>query len=364
MNKLITPTLCIYHGNCADGFGAAFAVWLRYGSGVEYLPASYGETPPDCTGHDVLLVDFSYKLPGLEQVLKQAKSVTILDHHKTAEADIQPLLEAGRVHGEFDMNRSGAALAWDWCFPGKPRPRLIEHIQDRDLWHFHLEGTREISSVLFSHEQTFGLWQHLMRDLEDDKLRQQMIWQGEALQRKHMKDVQEAVRLTCRKMTIGGWSVPVANVPHLFASDAGNALAKGQPFAATYVDTESGRKFSLRSKKYGIDVSEIAKRFGGGGHARAAGFQVPIGWEGSDHVPDAGKMGQGEPLAEVRSGHALELANHRIHSQACIIADLRAELEEVGVSSEQEAEVSGHGDDSVSIGSYVAYLPETGVRNG
>lgn len=71
-----------------------------------------------------------------------------------------------------------------------------------------------------------------------------------------------------------------------------------------------------------------------------------------------------EPLAEVRSGHALELAHHRIHSQACIIADLRAELEEGGVSSEQEAEVSGHGDDSVSIGPYVAYLPETGVRNG
>lgn len=294
MSKLITPTLCIYHGNCADGFGAAFVVWLRYGHNVKYVAANYGEAPPDCTDHDVLLVDFSYKLPELELILEQAKSVTILDHHKTAEADIQPLLDAGRIHGEFDMNRSGAALAWDWCYPGEDRARLIEYIQDRDLWRFHLEGAREIGSVLFSYEQQFGIWLRIMNDLEDDEARQQVIQQGEALQRKHMKDVREAVRLTGRLMNICGYTVTVANVPYIFASDAGNLMAEGRPFAATYVDTESGRKFSLRSKEDGIDVSEIAKRFGGGGHARAAGFQMPIGWEGTDHIVAASKMPQGD----------------------------------------------------------------------
>ncbi len=285
MNELIKPTLCIYHGNCADGFGAALAVWLRWfhdDARPEFVPGHYGKAPPDCTGHHVLLVDFSYKLPELELILEQAESVTILDHHKSAEADIQPLIEAGRIQGEFDMERSGAALAWDWCFPDVDRPRLIEHIQDRDLWRFQLEGTREISSVLFSYEQEFPVWMRILNNLEDEEARQQMVVMGQALQRKHMKDVNEAIALTKRRMLICGYSVPVANVPYVYASDAGNIMAEGEPFAAMYFDSPNGRKFSLRSKDTGMDVSEIAKRFGGGGHARAAGFQVPIGWEGGD----------------------------------------------------------------------------------
>ena len=297
MGTLTKPTLCIYHGNCADGFGAALAVWLRFRNEVEYVPGFYGEAPPDCTGHRVLLVDFSYKLPELERIIEQAESVTILDHHKTAEADIQPLLDAGRIQGEFDMNRSGAAMAWDWFHPDHDRPRLIEYIQDRDLWQFNLEGTREITSVLFSYDQDFHVWKEIMAALEDDEERGSVLRMGQALRRKHMKDVREAIDLTKRRMLICGYSVPVANVPYIFASDAGNIMAEGELFAASYFDTPDGRKFSLRSKDGGMDVSEIAKRFGGGGHARAAGFQVPIGWEGEDHFRDTTEMVQGNVQA-------------------------------------------------------------------
>ena len=283
MTKLIKPTMCIYHANCADGFGAALAVWLRFSdSRPEFVPAAYCEAPPNCAGHDVLLVDFSYKLPALEQIIAEAKSVTILDHHKTAEADIQPLLDAGRVHGEFDMARSGAAMAWDWCFPDEDRPRLIEYIQDRDLWQFNLEGTREISAALFSYDQDFEVWKNILTALEDDEGQQFILSMGQTLRRKHNKDLEDALKATRRRMTICGYSVPVANLPYIFASDAGNRMAEGELFAASYFDTHEGRKFSLRSKEGGMDVSEIAKRFGGGGHARAAGFQVPIGWEGCD----------------------------------------------------------------------------------
>lgn len=79
---------------------------------------------------------------------------------------------------------------------------------------------------------------------------------------------------------IGGNSVPVANIPYTLTSDAGNLMAQGEPFAACYWDTPSGRVFSLRSTDDGADVSAIAKGYGGGGHAHAAGFQMPIGWEG------------------------------------------------------------------------------------
>ena len=51
-------------------------------------------------------------------------------------------------------------------------------------------------------------------------------------------------------------------------------MAEGEPFAACYWDTPEGRVFSLRSSSDGVDVSEIAKQFGGGGHKNAAGFKI------------------------------------------------------------------------------------------
>jgi len=274
------PTLCIYHGNCADGFGAALVVWMRYGEKVEFHAGQYGQTPPDCTGHHVLLVDFSYKLPQLRDIIAQAASVTILDHHKTAEADIQPLLDNGDINGEFDMARSGAAITWDWCFPEHPLPKLIQHIQDRDLWRFELNGTKQIMAALFSWDQDFAIWEEILEDIDTDLGWDEKYVIGAAILQKHNKDVGDLIAQTRRYMTIGDYDVPTVNVPYMFASDAGNILSQGEPFAACYYDSSTARKFSLRSQKGGADVSEIAKQYGGGGHANAAGFEMPIGWEG------------------------------------------------------------------------------------
>ena len=52
-------------------------------------------------------------------------------------------------------------------------------------------------------------------------------------------------------------------------------MAQGEPFAACYWDTAEGRVFGLRATDDGVDVSDVAKQYGGGGHAKAAGFKVP-----------------------------------------------------------------------------------------
>ena len=98
--------------------------------------------------------------------------------------------------------------------------------------------------------------------------------EGEAIERKHFKDIRELLGVTTREMMIGGFQVPVANLPYTMSSDAGHEMAKGRPFAACYWDTPSGRVFSLRSNNDGVDVSEVAKQYGGGGHRNASGFKV------------------------------------------------------------------------------------------
>ena len=94
--------ICIYHKNCADGFGAAWAVWKKHGDAFEYHASAYGDDPPDFHGRDVYMVDFSFKRPVMERILLAAETVTVLDHHKTAQADLEPLMKTGEIKGIFD----------------------------------------------------------------------------------------------------------------------------------------------------------------------------------------------------------------------------------------------------------------------
>lgn len=276
-------TLCIYHGNCADGFGAAWVVRRALGDDVEFFAATYQQDPPDVTGRDVIMVDFSYKRPVLEGMIEQCASLLILDHHKTAEADLAflpPPLPFGtksdyKAQALFDMERSGAMIAWNYFFPEEPdkeAPMLIQHIHDRDLWKFELEGTREIQAALFSFPYDFDVWDELFDVDNPDGL----FTQGQAIDRKHFKDINEFIVAAGNRMVILGYDVPCLNAPYMWSSDAGHIMAEGEKFAACYWDTADGRIFSLRSADDGMDVSAIAKVFGGGGHKHAAGFKLAI----------------------------------------------------------------------------------------
>lgn len=259
--------LCIYHGNCADGFTSAWVVRNTL-SDVDFHAGVYQDAPPDVTGRDVLLVDFSYKRDVLLDMAEKAKFITILDHHKTAEADLQNLPH--NVATEFDMNRSGARITWDHMRTGQEPPKVLLHVEDRDLWRFALPKTREIQANIFSYPYDFDVWDRLM--LADPM---ELAKEGEAIERKHFKDINELVRVVTRRMVIGGYNVPVANLPYTLTSDAGHTLAQGEAFAGCYWDTPTGRVFSLRSTDEGMDVSEVAKQYGGGGHRNASGFRVP-----------------------------------------------------------------------------------------
>lgn len=299
-------TLCIYHGNCADGFGAAWTVRRHLGAeNVEFLAGHYGMTAPDVTGRIVIIVDFSFPLEVLQAMAQQAFAVLVLDHHKTAAEALAELPRAPRhfhawtydspkLSAVFDMNRSGAGIAWDFFFPEHQRPPLINHIEDRDLWRFKLDGTREILANLFSHPQDFEVWDELMQ-----QPMRAAIAAGTAINRKHHKDVADLVASSKRRMLIGGHDVPAANLPYIHASDAGHLMAQGEKFAACYQDSTDHRYFSLRSSDEGMDVGEIAKQYGGGGHRNAAGFKVPF-----DHELVRGTEAHEVPASNAEPGAA------------------------------------------------------------
>lgn len=262
--------LIIYHANCADGFSAAWCFWRAIGDTAEYVPGVYQQPPPDVRGRNVYLVDFSYKRPVVEAMLLEAKSVTLIDHHKSAIEDLEGL---PGLHQFCDLNRSGATLAWDFLFPNQPRPLLLGHVEDRDLWRFKRPGTREIQAAIFSFDYSFEKWDELMAATGPELM--QLTAAGAAIERKHHKDIAELLKVCQRRITIAGHEVPCASLPYTMSSDAGHVMAQGEPFAACYWDSADRRHFSLRSAQDGMDVSQIAATFGGGGHQHAAGFAVP-----------------------------------------------------------------------------------------
>lgn len=272
-------TLVIYHADCADGFSAAWVARKALGEeNCEFYAAKYDdEVVPDYKGRNVVIVDFSYKRDDMLKLIGDAESVVILDHHKTAEEDLEGVFEFSNVEGKFDMKRSGAMLAWLHYFPDEEPPLLIKTVQDRDLWRFKYQGTRAFSALFKTFYFEFITWDFLAHHLEHPKTAFALFEQGEAVERFEQKQINELSGINRRNLVIGGLMVPACNVPHSMASDVGNILAKGHPFAACYSDTETGRTFQLRSDKddeASFDVSEIAKQYGGGGHKNAAGFKV------------------------------------------------------------------------------------------
>lgn len=156
------PALVLYHANCPDGFCAAWVCRLAMPD-CECIPVMYGQEPPDVNRREVFIVDFSYPRNVLERMNREADSLVVLDHHKTAQADLE-----GLPYCHFDMNKSGGRLAWEHFFPGKESPWLVDYTEARDLWTFHLPFSREVSAAIASYPMDFQLWNELEKALSND----------------------------------------------------------------------------------------------------------------------------------------------------------------------------------------------------
>ena len=296
------PDVVIYHDPCDDGFAAAWAAFRRYGDEVLYVPSNYGAPPPDVTGKHILIVDFSYKRGALRTMAQSAASIVILDHHITAQEELAPFavdacgraflsaddvagmledlaeLGAPPVLAYFDQERSGARLAWRFCHGETETPDLIRYVEDRDLWRFHIPGTRAISLWIRTHPYDFDVWTSIAAQLADEKLGGEIMQQASAIETYYDQRIAD-MAMQAYWSDVGGFKVPTVNCPRVFASDVAHALLRQFPnahFAATWNERDGHRGFSLRSEDSRVDVAAIAATFGGGGHRNAAGFAIKV----------------------------------------------------------------------------------------
>ena len=266
---MIEPTsidVIIYHADCSDGFGAAYAAWKLLGNRAEYYACKHGSPPPDVSGKVVAILDFSFDNTTTKQMIEDSEGLIVIDHHKSA---IVELHDISNTH--FDMTKSGAILSWEFFHPGKEPPKFIRYIQDRDLWKWELEYSKEFSAafdmVPFDFEE--------FEKFEDDSVFDDAAKRGSYI----LAYSKTVIKKVCEKASSRKYNdldVLVVNSSH-WMSEIGARLSPDCDFAIIwYYDHEDlNIKVSLRSFHEYVDVSEIAKRFGGGGHKKAAGFQLP-----------------------------------------------------------------------------------------
>jgi len=263
--------LIIYHGNCPDGFTAAWVAHRALGKG-ELFVGKYGEEPPYelAKGRDVYVVDFSYARDRLLKLRESAAVLTVLDHHKTAQADLE-----GLDFCHFDMNRSGAGITWDYFHKGQPRPWVVSYVEDRDIWRFVLPNSQEVSLRVRLTPHELEAYDALAARPVEEVVTEAF---GAKLYLDHY--IKDALRNAyVLENVFEGEAVRCVNISYTGISDVLEAaLRPGDVKVALgwHVSDKGDLQVSLRSVA-GHDCSPFAKYYGGGGHAQASGFRLHPG---------------------------------------------------------------------------------------
>lgn len=277
--------IVLYHKGCPDGWCSAYIAHKRYPE-AELVPYDQGQDPPFelIVDKDVLSVDIRWaSRAGVEKAISLAKSFCVIDHHATGGGDLTGL--PGYI---FDVERSGAGLTWDYLF-GKdrpdpisyeghrvayvPRPWWVNYIEDRDLWKWRLENSRAISMAMNMFPFTIEAWDEMVRKHRPSSL----MYDGQLLLKQDATYIEQIGQYAARGK-FRGINVYIVNAPYQFASNLGEMLNQRDPnvpMSITYYERPGEDKvfFSLRGNG-NVNVAEVAKGFGGGGHRSAAGFNL------------------------------------------------------------------------------------------
>ena len=289
-----------YHASCYDGFGAFWSAKRALDvmghpdfANAEYVPSSYGNDRTDYKDKLLMYVDYCPKRKVIDELSKN-NLVLVLDHHKTAQAELDGLDRIDTdfkeyytqftqglrgVYSLFDMSRSGAGITYDYFHQnGEKRPNLIKFIEDRDLWTFKYgDKSKAFHAYLLSQPFDYEVWSKIFDLAESHEGLEQIINKGMAV----LEYGNQLVKNIVETATVHD----AGNIKYAFFNTTSHWAEVGEYAVQTLgvdysvsltFDSKKGQiRGSVRGKP-GKDCTKLAGSFGGGGHAGAAGFQVPV----------------------------------------------------------------------------------------
>jgi len=273
----MTKTICFHH-NDPDGHATGAIVRYALGSEVQLVESDYDATlipwEEVAQAEKVIVVDFSFPF---DQMVKLAdgREFIWIDHHKSAMAEFEGV--ADNWPGIRDISEAACVLTWRYFFPERPVPKAIVLLGDRDIWRWAEKDTGPFNESLYNQDHdadNAAFWQPLFED--DQPTLGKMIAEGAWLRKIYLRKVDRMMAARSFEVRFEGHNTIVVNTSG--NGDIGDyGRERGYEVIYCYMDQlQNGiltTNVTLFSSK--VDVSVIARRYGGGGHAGAAGFSFP-----------------------------------------------------------------------------------------
>ena len=270
----MTATICLHH-NDADGRASGAIVRYALVRNVELYETDYDgrEIPWDHIekADRVVVVDFSFPLEDMQRMARGREFIWV-DHHKSALVEL-----AGASHGWIglrDITKAACVLTWNYFFPERKVPRAIILIGDRDIWKWAEADTGPFTEGLHVREtqaDNDALWVPLLD--EDPETMKAILDEGKRLREIRLEEIKNKIDHTGFEVEFEGHRTLAIN-----ASGNGDFGQRGRDLGYEIVycyEDQMQRDIlttvvTLFSRQ--ADVSEIARKYGGGGHLNAAGF--------------------------------------------------------------------------------------------
>ena len=222
---------------------------------------------------DVIICDLSFDREELLQLQMIAKSVLLLDHHASAKEKLGDL-----DFCIFDTSQCAAGVVSDWIAKQRKdyiRPTLVNYIDDLDTWKWAQPRSKTIAAAIYCQPLSLDAWNWMALDLEVARSidESDLFKIGQILELQQRRDM-EMIKENTVVVNFEGYEVPCVN-SILHRSDLGHQLCEeyNSQFAIVwYAKDRDTISVSLRSSKY--EILDIAQKYGGGGHPKAAGFRL------------------------------------------------------------------------------------------
>lgn len=266
----------VFHHNDLDGRCSAYLVYENEGknNNAEFFEINYNKKFPFekiVPGERIVIVDFSINPDEMRQLLSITKDIVWIDHHKTA---IEKYSDFGfEIKGLRDSGYCGAMLTHKYYHGDSPAPQYVVLTNDHDLWKFEYgDITRAFQIFMdcfYYKDWISGFW----RAEHPDRL-QEIINSGSLLL--SYKKAQDKISAKANSFVVN-----FEGLRFLAINQGGNSSileAEFNPdnhdaFMLFSMGKDKQFKVSLFTEKE-IDLSQIALKYGGGGHKKACGFYI------------------------------------------------------------------------------------------
>ena len=291
-------TVIFYH-NDTDGWASAWCmhkyVTMKLDEPEPVMIQVAYDKEPDIPlwmikGKRVMVLDYCFNEDTMYWLVNESSEFYWFDHHKSNEDFSQDLLDYSNsekcpnknVTMVFNTGQAGCMLCYAWLplsllrdkFPYAQQVML--YVQDRDIWVWYYKPLSEyFTNAIVNLPCNIESWDKICSSkVELDKI----LEQGYGVEK--YKEFLVGMSLKhARWHCLGdGTEVCVVNSP-LLASDIGEAVRAKKGWEegdkglimVWFLNSEGTYLYQLRSAG-GTDCSVLAKKHGGGGHIRAAGF--------------------------------------------------------------------------------------------